>query len=154
MVGFPGETESDHRATAALVASLPFTYLHVFPYSARPGTAAGRLGKAGDPVSVAARGAELRELAQRKGRTHASGRDREEADVVVTGRLQGKYEGLTEDYLTVQISSDAPLDPRFDATLHVSGDRLAAVVGSRQSVVGRDRFRLLTTDAPLPQFDA
>ena len=38
--GFPGETDADHRATLALVDALPFTYLHVFPFSARPDTAA------------------------------------------------------------------------------------------------------------------
>ena len=40
IAGFPGETEADHRGNAALVERLPFTYLHVFPYSPRPGTAA------------------------------------------------------------------------------------------------------------------
>src|ERR1019366_3664572 len=43
ITGFPGETNEDHAATVALVRSLPFTYLHVFPYSARPGAAAARL---------------------------------------------------------------------------------------------------------------
>ncbi len=43
MVGFPGETESDHAESLRFINSLPFTYLHIFPYSARPGTpAAGR----------------------------------------------------------------------------------------------------------------
>jgi threonylcarbamoyladenosine tRNA methylthiotransferase MtaB len=40
MVGFPGETHEDFRATAEFVERLPFTYLHVFPFSARPGTPA------------------------------------------------------------------------------------------------------------------
>jgi threonylcarbamoyladenosine tRNA methylthiotransferase MtaB len=40
MVGFPGETDQDHAASAAFVESLPFTYLHIFPYSARPNTPA------------------------------------------------------------------------------------------------------------------
>src|SRR6185436_15899861 len=44
IVGFPGETDAHHRETVALVESLPFTYLHVFPYSPRSGTAAPRLG--------------------------------------------------------------------------------------------------------------
>jgi len=43
MVGFPGESESDHAESLRFIESLPFTYLHIFPYSARPGTpAAGR----------------------------------------------------------------------------------------------------------------
>lgn len=38
--GFPGETESQAAENEAFLASLPFTYAHVFPYSKRPGTPA------------------------------------------------------------------------------------------------------------------
>src|SRR5215469_7721759 len=40
IAGFPGETEEDHATTLAFIGSLPFTYLHVFSYSSRPGTKA------------------------------------------------------------------------------------------------------------------
>jgi threonylcarbamoyladenosine tRNA methylthiotransferase MtaB len=40
MAGFPGETEADHSESCRFIESLPFTYLHIFPYSARPGTPA------------------------------------------------------------------------------------------------------------------
>ena len=40
MVGFPGETESHFRESFDFIAAQPFTYLHLFPYSSRPGTAA------------------------------------------------------------------------------------------------------------------
>ena len=40
MTGFPGETESEFRATRRMVEELPLTYLHVFTFSARPGTPA------------------------------------------------------------------------------------------------------------------
>ena len=43
IAGFPGETESDHAATVAFIDRHPFTYLHVFSYSARPGTKAASL---------------------------------------------------------------------------------------------------------------
>ena len=43
MVGFPGETEAAFQNTVAVAADLPFSYLHVFPYSPRPGTAALRM---------------------------------------------------------------------------------------------------------------
>lgn len=46
MVGFPEETDHDHALTAELIERLPFTYLHIFPYSARPWTpAAVRAGQ-------------------------------------------------------------------------------------------------------------
>ena len=38
MVGFPGETEEEFRQSRDFIESLPFTYLHVFTYSSRPGT--------------------------------------------------------------------------------------------------------------------
>lgn len=47
IVGFPGETGADHRATVDLVESIELTRLHVFPYSPRPGTPAVKYG---DPV--------------------------------------------------------------------------------------------------------
>ena len=43
LVGFPGETETAFQNTLAVATDLPFSYLHVFPYSPRPGTAAVRL---------------------------------------------------------------------------------------------------------------
>jgi threonylcarbamoyladenosine tRNA methylthiotransferase MtaB len=40
MVGFPGETDEDHAASLRFIESMPYTYVHVFPFSARPGTPA------------------------------------------------------------------------------------------------------------------
>ncbi|MFB3921191.1 MAG: tRNA (N(6)-L-threonylcarbamoyladenosine(37)-C(2))-methylthiotransferase MtaB [Terriglobia bacterium] len=62
MVGFPGETDADHEASLRFVASLPFTYLHVFPYSSRPGTpAAARDGHLNGRI-IHERGREMRAL--------------------------------------------------------------------------------------------
>lgn len=43
IAGFPGETEADHHATMEFIEKLPFSYLHVFSFSKRPGTAAEKL---------------------------------------------------------------------------------------------------------------
>ncbi len=40
MVGFPGETDQDHSTGLRFIESLPYSYLHIFPFSARPGTPA------------------------------------------------------------------------------------------------------------------
>ena len=130
ITGFPGETDDDHRTTLALVESLPFTYLHVFPYSPRPGTAAERLRDRVSPSVAQARARELREVGQRKARAHERSRLGEGADVVVIRRATGGPdigEALTEDYLTV-LPGDAslPRRARFRARLAEEGGRVVA----------------------------
>lgn len=52
LVGFPGETDTAFRNTVAVATDLPFSYLHVFPYSSRPGTAALRIKECVPSASV------------------------------------------------------------------------------------------------------
>ena len=66
MAGFPGETESAFRNTYTVAMELPFSNLHVFPYSRRPGTAATRMGRAILPATVKKRADLLRDLAYAK----------------------------------------------------------------------------------------
>jgi threonylcarbamoyladenosine tRNA methylthiotransferase MtaB len=66
MVGFPGESEAEFEETRGMVEALPFTYLHVFTYSARPGTPAAEMRNQ-VPVQLAReRNRILRELAAQK----------------------------------------------------------------------------------------
>ena len=68
MVGFPGETVEEFEQTRRFIDGLPFTYLHVFTYSVRPGTVAAALpGQVAAPVARE-RNRILRELAAEKGR--------------------------------------------------------------------------------------
>lgn len=100
ITGFPGETEEDHASTRALVEELPFTYLHVFPFSPRDDTVAAELP---DPVPqriAGQRARELRELALRKGIEYRAGRANTTAAVVVEG--QGDS-GMTGDYLRIAV---------------------------------------------------
>ncbi len=103
IAGFPGETEDDHRATLALVESLPFTGLHVFPFSERPGTAAVRLGGRVSSEETRMRARELRERGERKADAHRRARDGGEAELVVEGNAATR-EGLTEDYIRARCS--------------------------------------------------
>ncbi len=65
MTGFPGETEAEFEETRAFIESLPFTYLHVFTYSERPGTPAAESRQV--PMEVRRdRNRVLRELAAQK----------------------------------------------------------------------------------------
>jgi threonylcarbamoyladenosine tRNA methylthiotransferase MtaB len=66
IAGFPGETEEDHQATLAFIERLPLTYLHVFSFSARPGTPAAELREQVPDQWITRRARELRALGERK----------------------------------------------------------------------------------------
>lgn len=66
MTGFPGETDSEFEETVRFIEQQPFTYLHVFTYSERPGTAALTQGSAVPPAIRRERTQVLRELSERK----------------------------------------------------------------------------------------
>ncbi len=106
IAGFPGETEEDHHASVALLDALPFTYLHVFPFSTRPDAPAAKLGGHLAPALIRERAGALRALGEAKARAHRTRRIGQWADGVVSGRLGGRVEVLTEDYLSVYLPSD------------------------------------------------
>jgi threonylcarbamoyladenosine tRNA methylthiotransferase MtaB len=117
ITGFPGETEADHAETLALVDRLPFTYLHVFPYSPRPTTAAERLPHPVSPTIAQARAAELRDLGARKAAAYQASRVGGLADVIAIGSAE-RREGLTGDYLSVlPVGASIPRGARFSARL-------------------------------------
>ncbi len=66
ITGFPSETEEEHAATLAFIETLPFTYLHVFSYSKRPGTKAAGLSNEIPGAIIKRRARELRALGERK----------------------------------------------------------------------------------------
>jgi threonylcarbamoyladenosine tRNA methylthiotransferase MtaB len=124
IVGFPGETDADFAATVSLVDRLPFTYLHVFSYSPRPGTAATRLP---DHVPLSAaqeRSSHLRHLGQAKGNAYRQSRAGGQADAVVITAAPER-DAMTQDYLTVKLAGEARArGDRFTGTLRADGDAL------------------------------
>lgn len=126
IAGFPGETEADHAATVALVESLPFTYLHVFPFSVRPGTSAERLPRRVDGAVADRRARELRAIGDGLATAYRVTRSGGECDVVAIGS-GAQREGLTEDYLTVGVDSAIPRGTRFRARLEGDAGALRAV---------------------------
>ncbi|NNK62140.1 MAG: radical SAM protein, partial [Gemmatimonadetes bacterium] len=125
ITGFPGETGADHADTVALVDELPFTYLHVFPFSPRDSTVAADLQREMPvPQRVAGeRSRELREQVAAKGDAYRRRRAGSSATVVV----EDGGNALTGDYLRVRLDEGAGRPP--GDTLHVgrlqrSGDEL------------------------------
>jgi threonylcarbamoyladenosine tRNA methylthiotransferase MtaB len=118
IAAFPGETEADHRATLALIEALPFTYLHVFPFSVRPDAPAARMDGLVPDAAARERARELRALGEAKAVAHRAARRGGRADGVVCGRVDGRVDVLTEDYLSVYLSSRAwDGRPRLDVTV-------------------------------------
>ena len=102
IVGFPGETEEDFEQTRQLVESLPFTYLHVFPFSRRPGTPADRMKNPVHGSVIRERSRVLRELAAEKNRRF---RERQLGGILTVLTLEEAVEGgasaLSDNYLKV-----------------------------------------------------
>lgn len=123
ITGFPGEGDDDHERTRRLVERLPFTHLHVFPWSPRPGTAAVRLaGRVAEGVA-AERARELRAIGRAKEDAHRRARRGGAADVVALGGGEGRgRRGLTDDYLTVVVPDAVPRGLRFRATLEADAE--------------------------------
>jgi threonylcarbamoyladenosine tRNA methylthiotransferase MtaB len=110
MVGFPGESDREFEETCRLIRDLPFGYLHIFPFSPRPGTQ-GWTMQAESPVAprvVAERQALLVTLACDKARSHRNrfvGRPLDAITLNTPQRLQTqeRTSALTENFLPVEI---------------------------------------------------
>ena len=109
MSGFPGEDSEAHRNSCSLIKDLPLSYLHVFPFSPRPGTAANKFKKRVDPGIIKKRAAELRDLGERKRHLFYRGCLQEEFQVLGETRDSeelGKMKGRSDNYLPVLFRSD------------------------------------------------
>lgn len=129
IVGFPGEAEGDLAATAEIAESLAMGKIHVFPYSARPGTPAAQapLAEAVPPDVIRERGRRLRELSDRLGARHRASRVGGHDEVLIeTERLDGTLSGLGRDYcrFTLPAGSGRPGQLVPVAVAGVAGDHL------------------------------
>ena len=104
ITGFPGETSEDFANTYRLLEQLPFSHLHVFPFSKREGTPAAQMsGQV--PVSVAKqRAAQLRQLGEDKYAAYCRRFIGSELELVIEGgEVDGLRRGLAGNYLPVRV---------------------------------------------------
>jgi len=113
MVGFPGETEAEFEETRAFIDALPFTYLHVFTYSERPGTAAAA---AGDSVPLPVRKERNRVLRELAASKNAAFRQRFAGRRLSAVTLDGNR-ALTTNYLTVELARPTPSNELRDVEI-------------------------------------
>jgi len=108
MVGFPGETDAEFESTRRLIEDLPFTYLHVFTYSARPGTPAAAMTNQVPVHEARERNRILRELAAEKKLAFMRSFIGKAVDAitlnVVGADATGEFtEALTDNYLKLRL---------------------------------------------------
>jgi len=143
MVGFPGETEAEFEETRRMIEDLPFTYLHVFTYSARPGTPAADMPNQVPSSTARERNRILRELGDQKklafmqsfvGQTleaitlaKQSGTDTE-CGAHTPVRETDVTEALTDNYLKLQIQG------KFEPNLWLRAEILAV---EKHALIGR-----------------
>ena len=113
IVGFPGETQLHFEEARRFLADLPVSYLHVFPYSERSGTVAAHLPGSVPWPERLARSEALRELSLRKKLTFAQSL----LGQTFTLLLETETEGLTENYLRVELEKPAEAGALLPVTL-------------------------------------
>jgi threonylcarbamoyladenosine tRNA methylthiotransferase MtaB len=108
LVGFPGEEERDFIKTYELIKSLPVAYLHVFPYSKRPGTPAAKMENQVPAKIKEERVAVLRKLDHKKRKAFYASRLGKVHHVLVESELtkEGLAKGFTENYIPVHFKAE------------------------------------------------
>jgi len=123
LVGFPGESEEAFANTRSLLEELPISYLHVFPYSRRPGTVAAEMPEQLSGKIKEERVAALRQLDHQK-RTAFYGRFLGKSRPVLAESSQNRFRlmrGFTNNYIPVHFA--APED-HCNRIVEVTIDRL------------------------------
>jgi threonylcarbamoyladenosine tRNA methylthiotransferase MtaB len=122
IAGFPGETEADHQATLSLVDRLPLTYLHVFSFSSRPGTAAADLRNQVPEKTIARRARALRALGEKKKAAFQTAQAGHTMRVLTLNRGGEDASGpwtraLSSNYLNARVSGAWPANQFLDVRI-------------------------------------
>lgn len=127
ITGFPGEDAAAHERTCALVARLPFSYLHVFTYSARQGTAAAELPDDVLPPEKKRRTRELLELGRKARRRALAAMVGQELELLVERRrdpASGLLAGYSREYLGLLLDEPPAGDRLLGQVVRVRGQSL------------------------------
>ncbi len=146
IVGFPAEDDTAWRRSVDFIRSVDFAGIHVFRYSARPGTAAVRMAGAVDEPTKKARAAELLALAATARARRAESHVGELADVLFELRLaDGRWVGHAADY--VSVAATAPTTAPVEESL-VNAIGRVAVDGVDPGAGDRAVGRILSVTLP------
>jgi threonylcarbamoyladenosine tRNA methylthiotransferase MtaB len=120
IAGFPGETEEDHATTVAFIERLPFTYLHIFSFSKRPGTRAAALSGEVPAALIRRRARELRALGERKSAAFLLAQEDRLLEVLTLRQTPRAADAswtpaLSSNYLQVRLSGEWPANQMVQA---------------------------------------
>lgn len=123
MVGFPGETEELFEESRSFIEHLPFTYLHVFTYSSRPGTPSAIMPQQVPEAVARERNKILRELGAKKNLEFRKSFLDRSLEVITLQRADGSFtEALSDNYLKVKVSGQHPANAWLRAEIVDIGD--------------------------------
>src|SRR5215469_15819609 len=109
MVGFPGETDDLFEESRSFIEHLPFTYLHVFTYSSRPGTPSAVMPHQVSMTVARKRNRVLRELGAKKNLEFRESFLNRTLDVITLQTGDEDFtEALSDNYLKVRVSGQHP----------------------------------------------
>ena len=113
IAGFPGETDADFEATAALCEETAFAQMHCFPYSRRPHTGADRMKGHLPPPIKRERLQRLLDIARQSSEAFRQSHVGRTLPVLWEQQSGGVWEGLTPNYIRAYSDADAPLENRI-----------------------------------------
>ncbi len=106
IVGFPGESDQDYDATYDLLKSLPVSYMHIFPFSARPGTDAWMMRERVDELTLKRRVRSMADLNKLKKQAFMERQINNSLDVILEeSDGAGLYTGTSGNYLKIRVSA-------------------------------------------------
>ncbi len=146
MVGFPGETAQQFEQYFKFVAKLPLSYFHVFPYSARAGTTAAKLGGRVAAPEVKRRAALMRELGEHKRHQFALRFLGKRLKVLVEQATpEGRLQGYSRNYISVLTEGSPELtncEVEVEGSFAQSAQLVGQLIRATPTAAARDSVRI------------
>lgn len=128
IAGFPAESDEEFEETYRFIESLPLAYLHVFPFSQRPGTPAATMTPQVHSRVIKERAEKLRRLSEQKKCDYAAGFVGRELQVLVQ-KDEGGRKGLSRNYLPVVIAGGSEKMVNRELRVTITGTIKGELVG-------------------------
>lgn len=110
IVGFPGETEEEFKATYEFLEKIKFYKMHIFKYSPRKGTKAEKMENQIDGNIKEKRSKKLIELSEKNQKEYNKTYEGKEIEILFEEKKEGKYIGHSKNYIQARCMTDRKLE--------------------------------------------